>query len=57
MTQEELMARLNKVHFDLRALEYQMQKMTKLSIEQHIRHTDDVLVGIINDIEFDGGVK
>lgn len=57
MTQEELMARLNKVHSDLRALEYQMQKMTKLGIEHHIRHTDDVLVGIINDIEFDGGVK
>lgn len=57
MTQEELTARLNKVHSDLRALEYQMQKMTKLNIEQQIRHTDDVLVGIINDIEFDGGIK
>ena len=57
MTQEELVERLNKIHFDLRALEYQMQKMTKLSIEQHIRHTDDVLVGLLNDIEFDGGIK
>ena len=57
MTQDELISRLNKVHSELRALEYQMQKMTKLNIEQHIRHTDDVLVKILNDIEFDGGVK